>query len=93
MRANIIGGVLGLALLAAGCGAPVETEANEPQDLSTREDALPACNGEAYERAFYSDATKTKQVGGWECSCGQSSAYIWGKTTAYSEYLYSSSCW
>ncbi|ATB33655.1 hypothetical protein [Melittangium boletus] len=92
MRANIFGGVLGVALLAAGCGAPVENPETETAPLSTREDALPACNGEAYERAFYSDASKTNQVGGWECWCGSSSAYIWGRTTAFSEYLYVNQC-
>ena len=91
MRANIIGGVLGVAFMAVGCGAPIETQ--EPESaMSTREDALPACNGQAYERAFYSDASMTNQVGGWDCWCGSSSAYTWGRTTSFSEYLYISEC-
>ena len=90
MRANIIGGLLVTGLLMAGCGGtePVQEESS----LNTRKDELPACGGMEYERIFYKEPEMITEIGWWYCMCGSSSAYIYGKTPAYSVYTYENYC-
>lgn len=80
MRKSLMGGLFAIGLLA-GCGG-VEDLGQEPQ-LETREDALPACGGKSFSRSYYSEPEMINEVGGWECDCSSSSAYVWGRTTAY----------
>lgn len=90
MRVKFIGGLLVTGLLAVGCGG---TEpAQEESTLNTRQDELPACGGMSYERVFYKEPEMINEVGWWYCDCGSSSAYIFGKTTAYSQYTYQNYC-
>jgi hypothetical protein len=86
-----MGSVL-LAGLLSGCGGAVVDEGAEPSTLESREDALPSCNGQDYERIFYSEPEKINEVGWWYCYCGDSSAWIYGRTTAYSSYTYKTYC-
>lgn len=92
MRVKVFGGLLLMTgLLSVGCGgAEVETEAQS--NLETRKDELPACGGQEYERNFYSEPEHINQVGTWICSCGSSSAYVYGRTTAYYDYTYINYC-
>ncbi|NOK16516.1 hypothetical protein [Corallococcus carmarthensis] len=81
MRMAIMAGLMATGLLA-GCGG-TEVQPDEQQTLATREDALPACGGKAFSRFYYSEPEMINEVGGWECDCSSSSAYVWGRTTAY----------
>jgi hypothetical protein len=89
----IIGALLAVGLLAAGCGG-VDVPVEEQSNLGTRKDELPACNGEAFERVFYSDAALTNEVGWWYCYCGESTAYVYGQwqSAPYSQYTYVEQC-
>lgn len=92
MHAKILGGVLLMTgLFSVGCGGP-EMQTEEQSTLETRKDELPACGGQEYERSFYSEPEHINLVGTWMCTCGSSSAYIYGRTTAYSVYEYINYC-
>lgn len=91
MRVKLLGGMLLAGLFSVGCGGPV-MEGEETSNLATRQDELPACNGQEYERDFYSEPEHINLVGSWICTCGDSSAYIYGKTTSYYEYTYRNTC-
>lgn len=85
MRASISGGLLTMALMAVGCGAPIEQE--EGPDLSTQEAPIPDCSGSPDSLVTYwSDATYTVQIGGRGCHCGWWES--WGRTSAYKQYVY-----
>lgn len=88
---RFLGSALLLAGLLSGCGG-AEADMQEASNLESREDALPACGGRQYERIFYSEPEKINEVGWWYCDCGSSSAYVAGRTTAYSSYTYNSAC-
>ncbi|PTL74954.1 hypothetical protein [Vitiosangium sp. GDMCC 1.1324] len=77
-KATIGALVLASGLLTAGCGG-VDTSQDEQSSLSTREDALPSCDGQSYHRVYYSDSTYTTEIGGWYCFCGDNSAHIYGR--------------
>lgn len=88
---RLLGSVL-LAGVLSGCGGAVVDEGAEPSALESREDALPACRNEDYERIFYREPEMINEVGWWYCFCGQSSASVHGRTTAFSAYTYRTSC-
>jgi hypothetical protein len=88
---RLMGSALLVAGLLSGCGGAV-ADTEEPAHLESREDALPSCNGQSYERIFYSEPEKINEVGAWYCYCGDSSAWMYGKTTAYSSYTYRNYC-
>lgn len=82
MRASIFGGLVAMALMAVGCGAPVEQE--EGTDLATQEAAIPDCSGSPDTLiTYWRDATYSEQIGGRGCHCGWWES--WGKTSAYSQ--------
>ncbi|WNG44177.1 hypothetical protein F0U60_08720 [Archangium minus] len=84
MRASIIGGLLATALMAVGCGAPMEQE-EEGVQLSTQEAAFPDCSGSSDSLiVYYSDASYTTEIGARGCSCGLWAS--WGKTSTYRQY-------
>ncbi|WNG33699.1 hypothetical protein F0U61_08700 [Archangium violaceum] len=84
MRASIIGGLLATALMAVGCGAPMEEE--EGVQLSTQEAAIPDCSGSADSlRTYYSDASYTTKIGARGCSCGL--WVSWGRTSSYHQFI------
>ena len=87
---------IGSALLAvgllSGCGGAEAGLEEESVPLESREDSLPACNGREYERIFYSEPEKINEVGWWYCYCGDSSAWVYGRTTGYSSYTYQNYC-
>ncbi|PTL83056.1 hypothetical protein [Vitiosangium sp. GDMCC 1.1324] len=92
MRAKFMGGMVLMAgLLSVGCGGAV-ANVEEQSDLGTREDALPACGGQQYERIFYAEPEHITEIGTWLCFCGDSSAYVYGRSSAYYEYTYKSYC-
>jgi len=88
---RLLGSVL-LAGVLSGCGGAVVDEGAEPSALESREDALPACRGQAYELIFYNEPEMINEVGWWNCYCGQSSAWIYGRSTAFSAYSYRTFC-
>jgi hypothetical protein len=88
---RFIGSALVLAGLVSGCGG-AGADMQEESTLESREDALPACGGRQYERIFYSEPEMINEVGWWYCECSSSSAYIYGRTTAYSAYTYNNYC-
>jgi len=69
--------VLAAGLLVAGCGG-VDLPVQEQSTLETREDALPSCNGQEFERVFYSDAAHNNVMGGWFCYCGDDTVWAYG---------------
>jgi hypothetical protein len=69
--------VLAAGLLAAGCGG-VDISVEEQSTLATRKDALPSCDGLAFERVFYSDASLTQVTGHWFCYCGDNTVWAYG---------------
>lgn len=80
---NFIGSALLVAgMVLAGCGG-TQAEPTEQDHLSTSEDALPNCTGQNYEITYYSDASKTTEVGVRGCDC--SNYYRWGVTSAFSD--------
>jgi len=81
----VSGALLAVGLMMAGCGGPA-VEDTEAQDLTSREDAAPNCNGVYYEHTYYSDATYTTIVGTRECDC--SNWVIWGRTSAFRQSYY-----
>ncbi len=91
MRAKLIGSALLVSGLLSGCGGTV-ADAEEPTRVESREDALPSCNGQEYERIFYKEPEKLTEIGWWSCFCGDSSVWTAGRTSAYSEYLYKYAC-
>ncbi|WP_164018138.1 hypothetical protein [Pyxidicoccus trucidator] len=88
---RLLGSVL-LAGLMSGCGGAVADESAETAALESREDALPSCNGQDYERIFYREPEKLTEVGAWYCFCGDNSVWTNGRTSAYSEYTYRNYC-
>ncbi len=89
---TVMGGVLLAAgLLSAGCGG-TPVDATEQSPLSTREDALPACNGEAFYYDYYKDAALTQYAGSGWCDCGDSTMWLSGSMTRYKDVIYESAC-
>ncbi|MCP3169759.1 hypothetical protein [Myxococcus qinghaiensis] len=81
----VSGALLAVGLMLVGCGGPVVGD-TEAQDLTSREDAAPNCNGIYYEHTYYSDATYMNPVGYRSCDCSFWSSY--GRTTAFVESYY-----
>ncbi|MFP2904388.1 hypothetical protein ACLESD_04900 [Pyxidicoccus sp. 3LFB2] len=80
MRASIFGGLLATALMAVGCGAPMEQE--EESHLSSQEAPIPDCSNSPDSLInFYSDPGYTNQVGARGCYCG--SWVSWGYMSTY----------
>ena len=85
MRASIFGGLVTMALMAVGCGAPIEQE--EKSNLTTQEAPIPDCSNSPDSLVtFWSDATYSEQIGGRGCHCGWWEN--WGKTSSYRQNLY-----
>ncbi|NTX08253.1 MULTISPECIES: hypothetical protein [Myxococcus] len=76
----VSGALLAVGLMLAGCGGAA-VEDTEAQDLTSREDAVPNCNGIAYDREYYSDASYSTLVGTRSCDC--SNYGQWGRVTAF----------
>ncbi|MFB1478918.1 hypothetical protein [Corallococcus sp. RDP092CA] len=85
MRSIILGGLLATALMAAGCGGPMEEE--EAAELATQEAPLPDCSNvpNADLRRYYNDAAHSQLIGEFGCYCG--GLYNWGGRSVYSEYI------
>ncbi|RYZ34266.1 MAG: hypothetical protein EOO71_39550 [Myxococcaceae bacterium] len=81
MRVTIIAGLMAVGLLA-GCGG-VENAVDEQDTLATREDALPFCGNQEFDRVYYAEPARTTEVGGWRCICDVSSPLQWGAKTGY----------
>ncbi|RKH38658.1 hypothetical protein [Corallococcus sicarius] len=90
MKKQLMAVLMGVGLLA-GCGG-VEADVDAPVDLATREDELPACGHQSYERVFYSEPEKINEVGWWICGCDSNTAWVYGKTTAYSTTFGATAC-
>ncbi|MCY1078773.1 hypothetical protein [Archangium lansingense] len=89
---TVMGGMLlAVGLLSAGCGG-VPLDETEPSQLSTREDALPACGGMAFFYDYYKDAALTQYAGSGWCDCGDSTMWLSGSMTRYKEVLFESVC-
>lgn len=86
MRASIFGGLLTMALMTVGCGAPIE-QPQEGSEPATQEAPLPDCSNSPDSLVTYwSDASYSEQIGGRGCHCGWWES--WGRTSAYRQYLY-----
>jgi hypothetical protein len=84
MRASIFGGLLTMALVAVGCGAPTEQE--EESTLATQEAAIPDCSSSPdFLTTYWKDATYSEQIGGRGCHCGWWES--WGKTSVYTQVI------
>ncbi|MCP3060173.1 hypothetical protein LXT21_15420 [Myxococcus sp. K38C18041901] len=81
----IRGALLAAGLMMVGCGGPVVEDA-EAQDLTSREDAAPNCNGVYYEHTYYRDDTYTTIVGSRACDCSFYSGF--GRISAFVESYY-----
>lgn len=85
MRATILGVLATMAVMAVGCGAPVEPQ-EENSNLATQSAPIPDCSGSPDTLiTYWSDATYTVQIGGRGCYCG--SWESWGKTSIYSQHV------
>lgn len=81
MRAGkFMGSALVAGLMLVGCGGPQVEEA-DARELASREDDIPACQGESYEFEYYSDASLMTMVGSRGCSCGVWAR--WGRVTEF----------
>ncbi|NOK15450.1 hypothetical protein [Corallococcus carmarthensis] len=84
MRASIVGGLAAMALMAVGCGAPVEQE--EGPDLASQEATIPDCSGSPDSLIMYfKDASYSEQIGGRGCHCGWWES--WGRTSTFQQYI------
>ncbi|MFP2924030.1 hypothetical protein ACLESO_02195 [Pyxidicoccus sp. 3LG] len=87
MRAGILGGLLAVGLMM-GCGGAVEE--STPEAGSTSEAAIPCrdITGRDYVITYYSDATKTTEVGKLECGCRVPETVMTGTKTVYYQKVY-----
>ncbi|MFP2928660.1 hypothetical protein ACLESO_26385 [Pyxidicoccus sp. 3LG] len=85
------GSALLVAGLLAGCGG-AGADTQDTSQLVSRDDALPSCGGQEYERVFYSEPEMLNEIGGWLCFCGDNSVLAYGRTSRYSQYLYQNTC-
>jgi len=79
-------------LFISACGGAVEEE-QAPQELASTEQAIIwACNGgSSWTRYWYSDSSRTNEVGREDCYC-DGSLYAYGTTRGYYSQVSGPSC-
>ncbi|MBJ6759456.1 hypothetical protein JGU66_01695 [Myxococcaceae bacterium JPH2] len=89
MRKQIMGGCIVVGLLA-GCGGAAVEEPTDSSSIGARQDAVAYCSGD-FKIVYYSDASKTVEVGSTTCYC-HAPVIVRGHQTPYWSELYNESC-
>jgi hypothetical protein len=81
------------ALFLIGCGGVVETEETLETPGTTEQQLLWACRGTStWTRYWYSDSSKTNEVGREDCEC-DGTVYKYGTTRGYYSQMAGYTCY
>ncbi len=80
----VAGLLLAVGMVATGCGGTEVEETVSETELSSREDSIiyPCDGTQMWTYTYYSNSSKTTQVGDWRCDC-DGTTRSWGTKTSY----------